>query len=59
MSALNASLARRCATLEEALRANPPFRFEQPFAALEAALQFHADLRKKARTHRKLYNENA
>ena len=54
MSALNSSLARRCAILEEALRATPPFRFEQSFGTLEVALQFHADLKKRLRAHRRL-----
>jgi hypothetical protein len=54
MSALNASLTRQCATLEEALRSNPPFRFEQPFGTLEAALQFYTDVRKRVRAHKRL-----
>jgi hypothetical protein len=54
MPALMASLAPRCATLEEALHANPPFRFEQAFGTLEAARQFHMELRKRVRAHMRL-----
>jgi hypothetical protein len=49
LAALDSPLGRRCEALEEALLASPPFRLERYFGTLEAALEFHALVKKRAR----------
>jgi predicted XRE-type DNA-binding protein len=48
LSALNTILTPVCNTLEEAWRAAPPWRFHQRFGTREAALEFHALVKKQA-----------